>query len=54
MKTVTIYTCRTATEARDRANLYYIASATARRMTTEDRTISIRNAKGAQIAVFTY
>lgn len=55
MKTVTTYHCQTVTEARDRANLYYIASPTARTIIEEKpaRRIVIESKKGPQ-AIFQY
>jgi hypothetical protein len=52
---VTVYWCKTRTEARDRANLYYIASPTARTIKEEKpaRRIVIESKKGPQ-AVFQY
>ena len=54
MKTA-VYHCQTATEARDRANLYYSASPTARVIKEEKpaRRIVIETKKGP-IAVFQY
>ena len=39
---VTVFWCNTKTEATDRANLYYIASPTARKMETDNTTKEIR------------
>lgn len=54
MKTA-VYHCTTATEARDRANLYYIASPTARVIKEEKpaRRIVIESKRGPQ-AIFQY
>ena len=41
-KKVTVYYCKTMTEATDRSNLYYIASPTARRIETDTTTKEIR------------
>ena len=53
---VTVYWCKTRTEANDRANLYYIASPTARRMETDNTTKEIRifGRKPAPLAVFRF
>lgn len=52
MKHTTIYYCKTRTEATDRANLYYIASPTARRMETTAQDIRIYGKKAAPLAIF--
>ncbi len=56
MKQATIFHCKTSTEATDRANLWYIASPTARRIERkqEDKRIEIYGKKPAPLAVFTY
>ena len=53
---VTVFWCKTHTEATDRANLYYIASPTARRMEDEHEVKEIRIfAKSEKpLAVFRY
>lgn len=53
---VTIYHCKTRTEATDSANLYYIASPTARRIETDNATKEIRifGKSTAPLAVFRY
>lgn len=53
---VTTYHCKTRTEATDRANLYYIASPTARRIETDNEThkIKIYGKKPAPLAVFEF
>ena len=53
---VTVFWCNTKTEATDRANLYYIASPTARKMETDNTTKEIRIfAKSEKpLAVFRY
>lgn len=55
-KRVTTYYCKTRTEATDRANLYYIASPTARRIETDNEThkIKIYGRKPAPLAVFEF
>lgn len=52
----TIYHCKTATEANDRANLYYISvnAASGMRKDHERRTIEITNKRKTIIAVFAY
>ena len=52
--TPTVYYCKTRTEATDRANLYYIASPTARRIETNARDIRIYGRKPAPLAVFEF
>lgn len=49
-----IYKCKSYTDATDKANLYYIASPTARRIEKEERTIKIYSKKPQPLAVFTY
>ena len=53
---VTTYHCKTRTEATDRANLYYIASPTPRRIETDNEThkIKIYGKKPAPLAVFEF
>ena len=53
---VTVFWCKTRTEATDRANLYYIASPTARRIETDNEThkIKIYGRKPAPLAVFEF
>jgi hypothetical protein len=52
--TPTVYHCKTRTEATDRANLYYIASPTARRIETTAQSIRIYGKKPAPLAVFEF
>lgn len=52
--TPTVYYCKTRTEATDRANLYYIASPTARRIETTAQDIRIFGRKADPLAVFRY
>lgn len=52
--TPTVYHCKTRTEATDRANLYYIASPTARRIETTARDIRIYGRKADPLAVFQF
>ena len=52
--TPTVYYCKTRTEATDRANLYYIASPTARRIETTARDIRIYGRKADPLAVFQF
>jgi len=56
MKPATVYHCKSRTEATDRANLYYIASPTARRIerNQEERRIKIYGKKPAPLAEFAY
>ena len=51
---VTTYYCKTRTEATDRANLYYIASPTARRIETTAQDIRIFGKKPEPLAVFQF
>jgi hypothetical protein len=53
---VTIYHCQGRTDATDKANLYYIASPTARRIETdnEGHKIKIYGRKPAPLAVFEF
>ena len=50
----TVYHCKTYTEATDSANLYYIASPTARRIETTAQEIRIYGKKPAPLAVFQF
>lgn len=52
--TPTVYHCKTRTEATDRANLYYIASPTARRIETTAQDIRIFGKKADPLAVFQF
>ena len=56
MKNATLYKCTSRTEATDRANLWYIASPTARRIETDNTAHEIRifGKKPAPLAVFTF
>lgn len=56
MKATTVFWCKTHTEATDRANLWYIASPTARRMETDNTTkeILIFAKSEKPVAVFRY
>ena len=51
-----VYKCKSYTDATDRANLYYIASPTARRIERDkdERSIKIYGKKPAPIAEFVY
>lgn len=53
---VTVFWCKTLTEATDRSNLYYIASPTARRIETDNaiKEIRIFGKSPAPLAVFRY
>lgn len=51
---VTTYHCKTRTEATDRANLYYIASPTARRIETNAQDIRIYGRKADPLAIFLF
>lgn len=53
---VTTYHCTGRTDATDKANLYYIASPTARRIETDNEThkIKIYGKKPAPLAVFEF
>ena len=55
-KRVTVYHCTGRTDATDKANLYYIASPTARRIETdnEGHKIKIYGRKPAPLAVFEF
>ncbi len=55
-KKVTVYYCKTLTEATDRSNLYYISSPTARRIETDNATKEIRifGKSPAPLAVFRF
>ena len=52
--TPTVYYCKTRTEATDRANLYYIASPTARKIETTATDIRIYGRKADPLAVFVF
>lgn len=56
MKPATVYHCKGRTEATDKANLYYIASPTARRIETDNEAhkIKIYGKKPAPLAVFEF
>lgn len=56
MKRPTIYHCKGSTEAQDRANLYYIASPTARKIETDHKAHEVRifGRKPEPLAVFTF
>ena len=53
---VTIYRCKTITEATDRSNLFYIATTAAAgiQKDTTGRQITVTGRKGNPLAVFTY
>ena len=53
-KRVTIYNCKSRTEATDRSNLYYIASPTATGIQTEHDKITVIGKKGNPLAIFSY
>lgn len=53
-KRVAIYNCKSRTEATDRANLYYIASPTARRIETNAQDIRIYGRKADPLAIFLF
>lgn len=55
-KNISVFYCKTATEANDRANLYYIASPTAAQIQrdTARREIQINSRNGRPLAVFQY
>lgn len=52
MKHTTVYHCKSRTEATDRANLYYIASPTARGMQIDKDKITVTGRNGKPLAVF--
>lgn len=54
MKPATVYHCKGRTEATDRANLYYIASPTARRIETTAQDIRIFGRKADPLAIFQF
>ena len=54
MKQIAFYHCHTVTEATDRANLYYIASPTARGMQTDKDKITVTGRNGNPLAVFLF
>lgn len=51
---VTEYHCTGRTDATDKANLYYIASPTARGMQTDKDKITITGRNGKPLAVFLF
>ena len=51
---VTVYKCQGRTDATDRANLYYIASPTARGLQTDKDKITITGRNGRPLAVFLF
>lgn len=51
---VTTYHCTGRTDATDKANLYYIASPTARGMQTDKDKITITGRNGKPLAVFLF
>ena len=51
---VTVYWCKTRTEATDRSNLYYIASPTARGLQTDKDKITVTGRNGNPLAVFLF
>ena len=51
---VTIYKCQGRTDATDRANLYYIASPTARGIQTDKDKITVTGRNGNPLAVFLF
>lgn len=52
--TPTVYYCKTRTEATDRANLYYIASPTARGLQTDKDKITVTGRNGNVLAIFEF
>lgn len=56
MKTATIYKCTNATEATDRANMYYISVSAARaiKRDNENKQIQVLNQRQTIIAIFAY
>ena len=52
--TPTVYHCKTYTEATDSANLYYIASPTARGFQTDKDKITVTGRNGKPLAVFLF
>ena len=54
MKKITVYHCTGHTDATDRANLYYIASPTARGMQTDKDKITVTGRNGNPLAVFVF
>lgn len=52
-KVITYY-CTGRTEATDRANLYYIASPTARGMQTDKDKITVTGRNGKPLAIFLF
>lgn len=51
---VTIYHCQGRTDATDKANLYYIASPTARGLQTDKDKITVTGRNGTPLAVFLF
>ena len=51
---VTVYWCKTRTEATDRSKLYYIASPTARGLQTDKDKITVTGRNGNPLAVFLF
>ena len=51
---VTVYKCQGRTDVTDRANLYYIASPTARGLQTDKDKITITGRNGRPLAVFLF
>lgn len=51
---VTTYHCKTYTEATDSANLYYIASPTARGIQTDKDKITVTGRNGKLLAIFLF
>ena len=51
---VTIYKCQGRTDATDRANLYYIASPTARGMQADRDKITVTGRNGKPLAIFLF
>ncbi len=51
---VTTYHCTGRTDATDKANLYYIASPTARGMQTDKDKITVTGRNGKPLAVFLF
>ena len=49
---VTVYHCTGRTDATDKANLYYIASPTARGMQTDKDKITVTGRNGNPLAIF--
>lgn len=51
---ITVYRCTGRTEATDKANLYYIASPTARGIQADKNKITVTGRNGNPIAVFLF